>query len=441
MIDGLLQFVADTWGPALVVHAWDDFWNYNDVPEDMVETPEFEPMFIPWLVLGFVPDPHAEDGEPDWPSTPIGLHWLATEGAEASEEDRAYIETVCRTPTSVFAVAQLAPGRSMDLKDVLTGRRFHVLEQTASRSLRQADLIFARVVTLDGISVTLGMAPYIAPPSWHVHVIEWREQQVRRRLMTTDDLLTRDIEIRELYFEITDALLNPQLPQINNTDGDPIALTTLTYQLSTSVADACEKLAPLAAASGDADDHDVVRDDSGAVVSATVSWTKTGNRQHTHWDNTILGTLRLEDGRLVCDVNSTRRANRLKREITKRLGDAAVLIDTSVTDPFEAAARQVLEGAAGDTDSDRPPDVSEEMQVFQEEALRAEWRAWLDMRVPALKNKTPRQAIKTVQGRERLEALLTAFDRQAETGPPGAAQYVEMIREALGVPKSGGRLQ
>ena len=78
VVEGLLRFIADTWGESLMVHAWEDFWNYEDVPEHLTTTPEFEPMFIPWLVLGFVPDSEVDDADAGWPTQPIGLEWLAT---------------------------------------------------------------------------------------------------------------------------------------------------------------------------------------------------------------------------------------------------------------------------------------------------------------------------------------------------------------------------
>jgi hypothetical protein len=52
---------------------WEDFWNYDDIPEELPTTPEFEPMFVPWFVLGFVPDAEADDGGAEWPTQPIGL--------------------------------------------------------------------------------------------------------------------------------------------------------------------------------------------------------------------------------------------------------------------------------------------------------------------------------------------------------------------------------
>ena len=102
-------------------------------------------------------------------------------------------------------------------------------------------------------------------------------------------------------------------------------MTTLTYELRTGLDDVFEKLTPLAKVRDEDHINDVTHDASGAVMSASLSWVKAGNRQHKEWDNTILGTLRLEQGRLVAEVNSARRADRLKREIAKHLGEAATL--------------------------------------------------------------------------------------------------------------------
>lgn len=146
VVDALLRFTVKTWGEPLMLHAWEDFWNYEDVPEDLASTPEFDPMFVPFLVL----------------------------------------------------------------------------EQGASQTLRRADLIFTRVLTIDGVSLMLGAAPFVVPPRWHTRIIEWREQLFGKRRATRQDLADFDIEIRDLYFEIAAELLDPTPPRLCNTDGDPI---------------------------------------------------------------------------------------------------------------------------------------------------------------------------------------------------------------------------
>ncbi len=85
-----------------------------------------------------------------------------------------------------------------------------MLEQSASRTLRAGDLTFTRVVTAGGASIMIGASPWVIPPSWHLPVIEFRDQLSPRRLMTRADLSTCDIEIRQLYHQIVDAIREPE---------------------------------------------------------------------------------------------------------------------------------------------------------------------------------------------------------------------------------------
>jgi hypothetical protein len=75
-----------------------------------------------------------------------------------------------------------------------------------------------------------------------------------------------------------------------------------------------------------------------------------------------------------------------------------------------------------------------EFQSIEDEMIRRHWQEWLDARVPALGNKTTRQAARTPGGRERLEALLAEFERDAERQPSVAA-HLAAIRDKLGLPK------
>lgn len=68
--------------------------------------------------------------------------------------------------------------------------------------------------------------------------IEARDGWHPRTLMTRADLWDYDIKLRELYHELMAALLNPRPPQLQNTDGDPFELMTMTYELRMSASDA-----------------------------------------------------------------------------------------------------------------------------------------------------------------------------------------------------------
>jgi hypothetical protein len=206
---------------------------------------------------------------------------------------------------------------------VFTGRRFHVLEQTASRSVELSSLLFVRVVTAGGISLMFGMTPYPMPAGHQLQMLDLRDRVFGSRPPTRRDLMAFDAEMRQLYLALAEELKNPTLPQLANTDGDPLEPTTLVYDLAAPVGAVFERLRPLAVVGDDEHISEVETDTSGGITSVVMDWVKAGNRTHPSWDNTILRTLRLAEGRLTAEVNSARRADRLERELKKRLGAMA----------------------------------------------------------------------------------------------------------------------
>jgi hypothetical protein len=327
------------------------------------------------------------------------------------------------------------PGQAIDLRDILTGKNFRVLEQSASRTFQPGDLTFVRVVTVGGASIMLGASPWIIPPSWHVHIIDFRERLHPRKLWSRAELFDFDLEIRELYHHIVEALANPKLPQLRNTDGDPLEMTTLTYELGLGTAEAFDRLKPLATLHDEIHADEETHDAEGVLTGATLSWIKAGNRKNKAWDNTILGNMRLEGSRLVVEVNSAKRRDRIASEIAKRLGSNARLVETQITDiDKELTARRATgrglapAGTLTTSEIERTPEI----EALEADWLRKHWDAWIDTQVPALGNRTPRQAAKTARGRERLEALLSDFERSAERGPSRPPDIGE-LRKRLGL--------
>ena len=435
LVPALFSYAAREFGREFFADAWDEFFLWTDVPEDIESSRELGTTFDPFFVFDFVPDA-AEDPLPDgWPTEPLALHFLRHEGETAPELHREFIEQACKSPASFFVVEAVVAGRALDIKDILTGRRFQVLEQSASRTLHVGDVIFTRVVTAGGGSVMIGACPWVIPASWHIPIIDMRERFRPKRLLTRDELIDYDLEIRQTYHEIVDWLLHPPLPVMQNTDGDPIELTTLTYELGVPVAEAVERLTPLATLRGDVHIADEVYDAAGTLMTATLTWIKAGNRTHKDWDNTTLGAIRLDGSGLVVEVNSARRRRRIEKEIARCLGSAATLVDTTITDLADALEqRRQLRSLQPShlsvpADSPRPP----ELQAIEAEVARKHWDAWLDTKIPALGNRTPRQAAKTASGRERLEALLTDYSQKSIGGRNALEPDIVTLKQKLGL--------
>ena len=430
VVMAVFKHAITTWGEPLLHHAWEDFWLYEDVPEDMPAEPEWEGMFMAWFTLAFVPDPECPEATDAWPTEPLAMHWLASQRGTVDPLDRAFVEQACRSPLSVFAVERVTPGVSVDVKDVLTGRTFHTPELTASRSLRVGDLVFSRMVTMEGLSLLFGLAPYVASPSWHIEVLDWRDHEFRKRAPTREAVADREFELRDLYLDVRDAILYPAPPVVLNKDGDPLCLVTLTFALTVDVAAAYERLLPLATASGEVGET-VERDGAGRVVSGELVWmNRTGKPVRARAQSIVLGTLKLSDGRLVAEVNSEKRATAIARQIRARFGEEASLLEREDTDPVAAALEKSAQRKGlrlVEPEQAKDP----EFAAIEAEVIRQHSRAWLDTPVPALNGKTPRQAARSAAGRERLEAVLLGFGRGSV---PNSDDELAFLRAALKLP-------
>jgi hypothetical protein len=160
-------------------------------------------------------------------------------------------------------------------------------------------------------------------------------------------------------------------------------------------------------------------DEKGRLVRLELSSTKPGNRVHKEWDNTVLGHVTLEEGRVTGNVNSSRRADRLRREVAKRLGKKAELVKATVQgmDDLWAEARRRRAERGAEPEPEPEPEVAPADRAAIANLAAQHWERWLDERIPALGNKTPRQAAKTPLGRERLEALFSEYAWRSESTP------------------------
>ena len=439
LVPELLQGALKEFGAPFISAALEEFFLWEGVPEDYDQTDEFSSFFVPWFVYEFVDDPNDPERVANAPNESLAALYLRRHDDQLSSTERSFLTSGSISPLTFYAVQHVIPGREIALHDVMTGRDVVVRERSATETVRPGAVLFTRVVTVDDLSIMSGCAPLVIPPEWHLGLLDLRQRLTtgKGRMLTVEAVRDLALELRDLYFDIEDEVWNPRLPELRNTDGDKLVLTTLTYRLHCTPAAAFDRLSPLARAAVDDVSQllaDAAMDAAGELQAVTLSWNKAGNRLHQDWDNTTLGAIEIDGSRLVIHVNSKRRATRIEREIARRLGADAVL-ERKAADPVErlvAERRNQPRDPLADADHERLqqlPEVQEHMRQMGER----HWEAWLDTRLPALGNRTPRQAAKTPDGRERLEALLAEFTWSTERARNAMSPDVPALRARLGL--------
>jgi hypothetical protein len=435
-IDAIVAFALRRFDEGLFERALCEFSAGSTIPEAHLA----ESIFIPWSVFNWLPSPAGKSQVRfRRAQEPLALAYLSEHGSDLDEYRKEFIAAACSEPFSFFVVTAAEPRRSLSLRDLLLEREVTVRELQASDLLKRGDIIYARTVSLAGQSILLGVAPVPLPPDMHGPVLDLRDDLKKstrtRGRLDPAWLRSQDGSLRSYYFEAADRTMNPPPPVLQNTDGDPLAPIQLIYELRCIPELAVEKLKTLVLPEFQEEILEGAEfDRSGNIVRVFLTWQKRGNRKHAGWDNTSLGHIEIRGGTLEVEVNSEKRAATIRREIQRRLGDDCT---------FQKEERRAIEDLLRQENRDagsgkqRAPEIDcmpPEIRAAVKEQMRAHWEAWLDIPVPALKNQTPREAAASLEGRERLEALLMEFERRNESGiQPELRPDVAGLRRKLGL--------
>jgi hypothetical protein len=241
--------------------------------------------------------------------------------------------------------------------------------------------------------------------------------------LTSDHLVKFEADIRSLYLDTVTAMFRP--PHLMNTDNDPLLPQKVHFEIESGDS-AFHALKGLA----EGISEDELRSDATVadrlILKAEIPWLGgTREARKRLGGPVLLGTMNIEEGKLIISVNSTKRAKKIRRLVEKRLGKEAVY-KTTLIEPIESEVERMWTAAAGGPSTpsaeertkgnertgvislaDLPPEV----RLQLEETARQHWITWVDLPVPALNHMTPREAAKTDVGRDLLESLLLDYER------------------------------
>ena len=415
----------------------DDAWEAFDSSERGLDPSKDErDLFTPWLIYDWEPWPDAGSRRRSGRLTAV---WKAHFDCldDFSRDESEFLLTVARTPTSFHEVIACGPGPTVGLRDLLLETETVVVDHQAPSRLQPGQILYARAAAFSDCGLFVGAGQYIIPPELKLSILDIRKAlRPRFRKLTVERLCIEEPFVRTAYFQLRDAMLHPAPPELRNTDGDPMEFHTLTYKV-TSFDAAVSALASLSEEPKDRLLDEAGRPRPGGSKRVELAWTKPGNAMHGGMGNTVLAEFKINGTTLTVEVNSAERAKRVKAEVARRLGDGATL----VRDEGRSLADEMATATAGpESKRDRiKRQRDEELQALPEiqamlTKLNAEhYETWPDIPIPALKGKTPRQAMKSREGRERVEALIAKFEQQQRSGRLPHYDF-NQLRAALGLP-------
>ena len=250
--------------------------------------------------------------------------YLSSEGRQLDPLLRRYLELLLTAPFTFFEVLACDPGTGMTLRDVMTQEEHPVTERGASQGVQPGDLLFGQLASVDRLTMLEACNGFAIPPIEKAPIIELRAQIASAHPVIDHEVLRDwDIELLDLFHEIAERLYNPRLPTLQNTDGEPLSLHKLVFDLNAVPQAAFDALKHLALDEPDEDLLvDATRDSENKLTRVRFART-----EHAGWDNTVWLD-RIDGKRLIAEVNSEGAPTRYAKIETALKGESVACCAT-----------------------------------------------------------------------------------------------------------------
>jgi hypothetical protein len=439
VVDKYLSNYLLTEIPNEIVEKADAEFFHIDLPEEANIEQIRDRLFLPWFFYHWIPS--HDFGVKNFRSgITIAQNYVEAHRDEIPNEELSFIEAAIDSHYSFYSVLEVEVGKSLFVKDILLGTTHTLKERQGTFLIKRGDIIFSRILTLDDQSIAISMSPYLVPTKYHTDIIDFRDMLIKKNAVKalSSKILRGDdgLLVLTFFLKTLAEVLNPSPPILMNTDEELIVFIKSYFDLSMELEEVVTRLAPLSCTM-ELDEilEEAERDESGKIKRVEFSWGKKDNNKHWDWDNTILGNLEIENGTLVLDVNSRERAERGRALLQKYLGDK-IFFQKSVIETQEQKLQEIkLSGFQKNASLEQAIDKLNETKEIQEiirSMAKIHWENWFHEQLPVLGGKTPLQAARSKSGRERLEALLLMFERDAVGGRNAAFEPdIEYLRKKL----------
>lgn len=390
------------------------------LPSEVDQTLMHDLFFVPFYLFNWTIE--TDEWDQDWEfadddaKKTVAELYLETYEEWMKPEEKAFLKAMLKTYYSFYSVTAVNLDQTVELKDLLLGTAHTVKIDQATHSLRRGEVIFSRLLTFNGESIMVGMAPIFFPVAFQLFVMEFRDEWLKENEAAawTTEILQEESGccLLDCFFELLETLYSSS-SELSNSDGERVEFVISEFTLAISPEKALIRLLPLSPSKTSAEILQTAKkNEFGAMESLELPWLKENHNADGKQEVTEMGCVILKQGELLLVVDSPERSKKGETLLKKYLGKAVTLRKTVSQTPQEVlkllspvyiqkcfnSSEKIIER----------PEVQKKIESMRE----SYWKNWLDKAIPALEDKTPREAVKTPGGRERLEVLLLHYEQE-----------------------------
>ena len=200
--------------------AWDQFYQSRGGPFSE-DDPEYL-YFCRWFEYDWKPDG----------GSPLAECFLADRiSRNIDAEIRRVMEATLATPYSFYQAVEIEPGAGFKARDVLREIEVQITERSASTLIEKGNVMFARVVSLDGVSFMMGNGTKLLRAIFLSDLVDVRKELIpagggKGNPEDSKTLIDSVEYLQGVYFGLANAQ-DKSKTEIRNVDGDPLVLHTL----------------------------------------------------------------------------------------------------------------------------------------------------------------------------------------------------------------------
>jgi hypothetical protein len=289
---------------------------------------------------------------------------------------------------SLFEVQSVQIDVGLQLTDLAAGQEVFVREKTATHHMKKFDLFLGWIVAL-GDHFELTGAGCGVPRGHREVVLKALTRELgklrKRHPETPDRILLREA-IPAGQAALRKAVANWRPPRVVTMDGEDIVFCEAVFEVN--------DLAAVRARLAAHPDMDEAEDG--------FEWVDRKGRKQLGSGPLHLGAIRFEKGRMTLETKSRERLERGKELLADCLAGVARHRVDAIKD-FDVAMAESRNRPARERGDEIPEEVQAQLLA---PVLQQHIDSWIDEHLPALNGKTPRQAVRTKAGRDKVAAML-----------------------------------
>lgn len=397
LVQDLLRFFEshyqDSIEDALAIF-WGDFNPMQYLDRESLLKAEIN--FMEWILYDFIIDEEDE-------KTLIDLY---LENIRISSPDEHRILTMMRDSViSLYEVQEVFPEKGLLLKDILFGGKYDVKEKAATRSLRKWDVFAARLLHIDGSYIMSGSVyPYTLKQKQRLlDDIQEAFKDYKKDFPndTLYDFLKTNSELFNFYWYYP--IQNPQPLKLYTTNGEPMIFSKAIFEIIDK--DAAMK---------------------GITCIKEFEQNKNGfvwlGKRDKKGSAIVLGNITIKDNKLILECTSKKRLEKGKKLIIKHLADVVIHKMDTFQDPM-----QLLKSYEGKHEKKEDNEIPIEIQQqLYSQFMQKHSEKWLNEKIPVLDGRTPMQAVKTAEGKQKVIELLKSFENIEEHNKREGRPFYDM---------------